>query len=105
MRAGLLNTMITILYPQKSRNEYGETVFVYEKKGTARAQIMNQAGNRTISNDEIFYSYQKTFRVRRYVKIDDVCQVLYNGQKYRVISIDDDRETNCKIVRTELVNE
>ena len=75
MQAGLLNEMIEIFKPEISNNEYGEQIQVYRLVRDTKAQVINQSGNRENTNNEIFYSYRKSFRIRRYIDINETYQI------------------------------
>ena len=61
MRAGLLTEPIEILEKVIETNEYGEETESLQVKYTTRARLVNDGGDRTIINGEIFYSNAKTF--------------------------------------------
>lgn len=105
MQAGLLNELIEIYKPDISTNEYGEQVQVYIKRADTRAQVIYDSGNRNTSNNEIIYNYQKTFKVRRYVELNENYQLKYKGKMYRILSIEDIRQYNHTVIVAELINE
>lgn len=105
-RAGLLNEVITILTPTSNVNEFGEKVQTYSIRFTTRARVEHDSGTRSNENNEIFYSYQKSFTVRSYVPVNEFDLIQYNGKKYRITSIDDRIKThNDKLIITELIND
>lgn len=105
-RAGLLNEVIKILSPTSTVNEYGETVQTYKETYTTRAKVEHNSGTRTNENNEIFYSYTKTFTVRSYVPVKERDLVEYNGKKYRITTIEDRVKVyNDKLLLTELIND
>lgn len=105
-RAGLLNEVITILTPTSNVNEFGEKVQTYSIRYTTRARVEHDSGTRSNENNEIFYSYQKSFTVRSYVPVNEFDLIQYNGKKYRITSIDDRIKThNDKLIITELIND
>lgn len=105
-RAGLLNEVINILSPSAITNDFGEKVQTYNVSYTTRAKVDHNSGNRTNENNEIFYSYQKTFTVRSYVPVDEYCIIQYDNKRYRIITIENRiREYNDKLIVTELINE
>ena len=105
-RAGLLNEVIQILSPSTTINEFGETVQTYKVTYVTRARVEHNNGTRTNENNEIFYSYQKTFTVRSYVPVNEFDLVEYNNKKYRIITIEDRiKAYNDKLLITELIND
>lgn len=105
-RAGLLNEVINILSPTSTVNEFGEKVQSYDVTYTTRARVEHNNGSRGNENNEIFYSYQKTFTVRSYVPVTEFDLVEYNKKRYRIITIDDRiKVNNDKLIITELIND
>lgn len=106
IRAGLLNEIITILSPTYRVNEFGEKVQTYVETYTTRAKVEHVSGNRSNENNEIFYSYTKTFTVRSYVPVTEFDLIKYNDKKYRIITIDNRiKAQNDKVIITELMND
>lgn len=105
-RAGLLNEEIKILSPSITTNEFGEKVQTYSVTYTTRANVEHTSGSRTLMNSEIWHDYKKAFKVRSYVPVSDEDLVLYDGKKYRILTIDNKiKISNEKVLITELVNE
>ena len=104
MRAGILQEVIQILRLRQSSNDFGEQWDEYVPAEKTRAEVTPTAGGRGDDNHEIFYAHTYRFIVRRYVKICDFDRILWKGQQYRIINIDDDRNFNQKIINAELIN-
>lgn len=105
MQAGRLNEIIKIWSKTTRINEYGEAVDEYDKSYITRAKVDHKNGGREIENNEVFYSYTKTFNVRFYVPILDTDRIEYQGHLYRILSTEHRREYNDIIINTELINE
>ena len=105
MQAGLLNELIEIYKPSIESNEFGEQVQVYTKSYDTRAQVIYDSGNRTTSNNEIVFNYHKTFKIRRYIEVMENYQIKYKNKFYRILTIEDIRQYNHKVVTAELINE
>ena len=105
MRAGQLNKLIQILTPTTTTNEFGEQVQTYKVKKETRAKVDYVSGDRTISNNEIIYSYTKDFKVRIYVDVQETDIIKYNNKKWRITSVEPIPEYQEKIIKTELINE
>lgn len=105
MIAGRLTEKIVILKPTITVNEVGEQETTYQEERTTRAELLLNGGNRNISNDEISFSYNKTFNVRIYIDLDEFCRIKWNGKYYRILSIETDKENQYKTIYTELINE
>lgn len=105
-RAGLLNEVINIYSPTSTVNEYGEKIQTYTLSYTTRARVVHTSGNRSNENNEIFYSYQKSFTVRSYVPVTEYDQIEYCNKRYRILTIDNRiKVQNDKVIITELINE
>lgn len=103
MRAGLLTKPITFRRATITKNEYGQEVTYWENYIITRGNVKYNTGNRTIENQEILNTYTVIFTVRSYHKIDESMRVLYNGKQYRILSINEDRQSITII--GELINE
>lgn len=105
MQAGLLREYISIYKPQLSKNEYGEQIQEYERVYQTKSQVKFNNGNRGISNDEVVSNYVVTFIMRRYISIAENYIIQWYDRKYRILSIEDNRQYNYKSVIGELINE
>lgn len=105
MKAGLLNEIINIYSHLQSINKYGEVTSYPVLKTTTRANVSWNTGTRSIENDEIVYGYTKTFTVRSYVDISNTDIIEWQDMRYRIISIENRRGYNGKIILAELINE
>lgn len=105
MIAGRLNEPVSVWRPTTDVNEYGERVESWAKIYDTRARVEYTGGRRAIENDEVWNPYTKRFEVRSYVPVDEQCRIEWQGQLWRVLSVERNREFNEIIVNTELVNE
>lgn len=105
MQASLLRDRISIYVPVLSRNEYGEQVQTYEKLYDTHAEVVYTYGNRSVSNNEVVNDYSRVFRVRRYVQVSEKCQIKYNGDMYRILSIEEIRPSDMLVITTEKINQ
>jgi len=105
MRTGLLTEKISIHRATTVRNDFGEKIQAYTELRTTRARVIHNSGNRETENNEVVYSYVKTFEVWHYIDIKETDLIMWGDRKYRVLSIEPVKEQNKKIVETELVNE
>jgi head-tail adaptor len=105
MRAGLLTEPITIYEKIITTNDFGEETEEWVVKYTTRARLVNDGGDRTIINGEIFYSNAKTFQVRTYVPVDEYDEIKWDNKLYRILSIQPDKSRMNKTIRTELIND
>lgn len=105
MNAGQLNEPIQIYEMNVVINDYGERKDSWILKYSTRAQVVYDGGNRNDNNNEIQYSYTKTFKVRSYVPVFETDKVRWQGKDYRILTIDRRRTTNDILIRAELINE
>lgn len=105
MIAGKLQDIITIQKPTIVQNEYGANSTVWNDYLTTKAQVTYNNGNRVNENDEIVFVYEIIFTVRIYHQIDEQMQIIWNNKKYRILSIEPDRDKQKQIIRAELIND
>lgn len=105
MRAGLLKEPIRILESHLTTNDFGEQTEQWITKYNTKARLVNDGGDRSIINGEIFYSNIKTFEVRSYVPVDEFDRIQWNNQVWRILNIQPDKIKMNKTIRAELVND
>lgn len=105
MIAGRLNEVVKIYKPMETINEYGERVFEFVYAYTTRAKVEYNTGNRLNENNELVFSYNKTFNVRSYVPLLETYQIEWQGKRYRILTLEFRREYNDIAINTELINE
>lgn len=105
MRAGLLDTDIEITRPVTSKNQFGEKELEYQFHYQTKARVVYNSGNRALENGEILYNYSLSLEVYDYVDVADTDHVTYEGQEYRILSIEHDKHLMKKTLRVEKVNE
>ena len=105
MKASDLRDRIYIYRQETTRTQTGAFEVSYEYKCSCRARINYSSGNRTIDNEEIFYSTERTFIVRHYVPVVETDQIRWDDKKWQILSIDHDRKYNNIVIKTTLINE
>ena len=100
MNSGQLKDRIYIYEQQISRTPYGNTSRKWVCKYTTRARVNYSSANRDINNDEIFYTVEREFIVRHYVPVVETDIIVWNDQKWRILSIDRNRQYNNIFIRT-----
>lgn len=105
MIAGRLNEVVKIYKPMETINEYGESEFEFVYAYTTRAKVEYNTGNRLNENNELVFSYNKTFNVRSYVPLLETYQIEWQGKRYRILTLEFRREYNDIVINTELINE
>lgn len=103
--AGQFKEIITIYKRTLEKNEYGQEQENYLPYQTTRAKVTYRSGNKTVENDEIVQIYTKTFTIHYYIKIVSTDRIKWNGEYYRILSIDKQQPYNQIVVETEVINE
>lgn len=104
MQAGLLREIIEIYEPKVVVNSFGEQEQEYILLRPTKARVIHSSGSKSVENNEIVSNYNKTFHVRMYVPMSETYQIKYQGNMYRVTSIEDVPQFNYKEVITERIN-
>lgn len=105
MRAGLLTEIIKIFSKKLFKNETGEEEILEVLKRRCRARVSTETGQRTLENDEVTYSFLKTFHLRIHIDVCLLDIIEYKGKRYRILDIEEDRLIQEKTIRAELINE
>lgn len=105
MNAGRLKYNIVIQKPIIVQNGYGANNIEWEDIIHTRADISYDQGNRAFQNDELVFIYPKVFTIRYYHSVKEEYRILWNGQKWRILSLEPDIKKQSLTIRTELVNE
>lgn len=105
MRAGTLTERITIENIITSKNNFGATEKVWQPYINTRCNIRLNNGNRQIENKEIINTYSITFTIRYYYNINERMRIVWNGKKYRILSIFPDKHKQSIDIVGELINE
>lgn len=106
MRAGALNEIITVEELKVIKNEYGEEQTTnYVKKFNTRAEVKYNSGQRIADNNELFFAYDLTFTIRYYHDITELDRIIWRGEKYRILSVERNRQWQMINLKCELINE
>ena len=105
MRAGDLKYVITIQQPITVQNEYGANGIDWKDVISTRAKAEQNSGNRQNENNEIVHTYTITFTIRYYHNITDDMRIIWNGNKYRILSINKEIYKQSATIITELIND
>lgn len=103
MMAGKLTERILIAYKLRHENELGEVEeYTYVPKYETKAQVIYKSGVRE-ENYTIRTDYTIQFVIRFYHDVTETDRVLYNGNYYRIDSIERNRQyqlikLNCTMV-------
>lgn len=105
MRAGELKEVITIQQPIAVQNEYGANGIDWKDVISTRAKATFNSGSRQNENNEIVHSYTMTFTIRFYHNVSEDMRIIWNGKKYRILSINKEVYKQSVTIITELINE
>ncbi len=105
MRAGSLREIITVQSQTITKDSFGSNNTVWGNKFTTRAQITTNSGNREVQNNEIVNTYTLTFTIRYYHEVEEANRILYNGKKYRILSVNKELVKQSVSIIGELINE
>lgn len=96
---------ITIQKLTTTKDSFGANTPLWVEKFTTRAQVTTNSGNRLNQNYEIIHTYNLTFTIRLYHDVEESDRILYNGKKYRIISINKELYKQAITIIGELINE
>ena len=103
--AGRLNKIIEVHHYKETKNKFGgvdeEYVFGYK----TRANKLYSNGSFTLNANELFHTNTINFEIRIYHQISEVDRIKYNGEFYRILSLQPDVDLQKITITTELVNE
>ena len=106
MRAGLLTEVISVEKPVTITNEFGANSIKWETFiGKTKAQVTYSSGNRLNENNEIIFAYEVVFTVRIYHQINERMRIIWKNKKYRILSLEENRQLQTLTIKTELINE
>jgi len=106
MKAADLFYRINIYKMTKTATDFGEVRYDWNTLRTScRARVNYSSGTRTVQNDEIYYAVDREFIVRSYVEVEDTDIIEWNGEKWRILSIDHNRQYNNIFIRTTKINQ
>lgn len=106
MRAGLLNSVISVEKPEVVTDEFGANTLKWVQHiPKTRAKVTYNSGSRANTNNEIIFAYEVVFTVRIYHQIDERMRIRWEGKKYRILSIEEDRTLQQLTIKTELIND
>lgn len=106
MRAGLLTEVVTVEQPIIAKDDFGATEHLWKPIIiNTRAKVSYSSGGRANENNEIVFAYEVLFTMRIYHQINERMRIIWKNRKYRILSIEYNREQQQQIIKTELINE
>lgn len=104
MNAGILKEVILIYQPVLEKTESGAARTSWEPFYETHANVNYSSGNRSDENNELVYNNYYRFIVRHYVPVKENMRIHYNGNDYRINSIEPNKYYNNKEIYAEKVN-
>lgn len=104
-KRGQLNEFIEIWQSYITNNEYNEQVNEFNFKNRARCKVRYDKGERLIENNEIFYSYVRTFIVDDFVDVTNFNRIKYKGEFYQIQNIQPIKKDRILIIQASLIND
>ena len=105
MQAGLLNEMIGFYRSESIRDSLGGTSESWVKVFDKRAYIRFKSGARKEANGENYNTTVNTIIIRICKEINAKMRLEYDGQKYKILSINHDRKQQATVIEAEVINE
>lgn len=105
MRAGLLTEQIRLLRPINIVSGTGANQVTYDPAFRCRAYVQYTGGNRTNTNDEVFWVHNVIFTIRRFYNLDEKYRIEWKGRQYEILSIERKYNEQDITITTQLVNE
>ena len=105
MRGGLLREHIVFFKPEIVKTETGSEFNTYAPVHKCRARMTYSGGDRVNENGDIFYSHKVMFEIRQGLVFDELHRIFWDGDYYRILSIEKDRQNQSIKIVCEKVNE
>ena len=96
---------VLVLHPTVTTNPVGEQITSYDNVSAIRARDVSFRQQRQLDNGEVWMQGQRTLEVRMYHDICDNDLIEWRDKRYRILSIDTDRQHMCKHLTIEEVNQ
>ena len=93
--------MIAFYRSESKRDNLGGTSESWVKVFDKRAYIRFKSGARKEANGEIY----NTIMIRICKEINAKMRIEYDGQKYKILSINHDRKQQATVIEAEVINE
>lgn len=103
--AGRLTEVIEIYSSIVTRTDSGASQEEWNKVCSTRAYVKHMSQDREVILDEVVYPRTREFIVRYYVTVNEYDRIKYNGQMYRILSIDKRKIEQEQSIIAELVND
>lgn len=105
MQAGLLRDIITFLRSESKRDDFGGTSETWAPAFDKRAYVRFKTGARKEVNSEVINTSVITITIRYCKAVNEKMRIVYEGMKYRIVSINRDRRQQSTEIEAEAINE
>ena len=94
MQAGKLNKRVTIQAHTETIDEYGYAAKAWADLATVWAHVKNVNGKEFIKSSVELSEVSTSIRIRKRKGLDSSMRVIFNDEKYQVVAVLPDEETN-----------
>jgi len=105
MQAGLLRDVLRFQESKSQRDNMGGISDKWVDVFSKRAEVKFSSGSRKLVNGEIFNPLAIECKIRYCKDVHEKMIFIYEGRKYKIISINRDRLQQSTIIQAELINE
>lgn len=105
MQAGLLKEWIVIEQETVTRDQYGGEQKTWSEFARTRARIQFKAGDQVLENREEIHTVTNVVTIRYRIGVTRQMRLTWGGEKYRILSIDRNRQEQSLVIKCELINE
>lgn len=105
MDSALLRHKLDILALTTTKTKYGTISTSYEQKYSTHCHAIFDSETQVVSEGEILYPINITFVVRAYVPVTEKDRLVFEGKKYKILSINKNEYYGNIEIKTTLVNE
>lgn len=105
MRAGDLNERVTFQKKTTEKSDFGGYSVTWVDDFSTNATVTFRNGQRLLDSKEIFNQYIFAFYIRIFHKVDESMRIIYDGKKYKILSIYKNKAIQAIEIIGELINE
>ena len=98
MRAGRLDTRITIEQPSESQDAYGEVDQTWSTLATVWAEVYPMSGSESFKGQQVFAEDVLVFRIRHRSDVTRKMRIDHGGTKYDIEVIAEPRGTRSEVL-------
>lgn len=105
MNAGRLTEIMEIERAEIKQDGFGANDLDWQVIIRTRADVQYQNGGRANENGEIVFNYDRIFTTRIYHQIKETDRIVWDGHKWRILSIEPDKQKQLLKIVAEKINE